>query len=321
MSEYIELDLSIGNRIFKAFESFQPKEGRKTIYLPNKALKTAYLVGEEESTPEDSITLYQALNDVYGMLTTGEKLDEEATTVAIGFRLMDGERLVPNRTYAPSIYRGEDGLLLRWGNTYLPVEYDAKAKEFSCNGVSLELQQTKVGFFDELVLTGYFEVIEDLTYIVHFPLRPKNFKEKLVLSEIKGYLKKDYNKFLDLINERPNPADGGAKKAGLGRAMTDVRKLAPDHTYNVLKAEARTTRYGPTYVLLIEANPEAGLEEDTTAWSYSSINGLLEAGLELPSKLTYTRTEEVEGKPRHKFVFDSPVYKGNNGGLDLTWLQ
>ena len=321
MSDYVELDLSISNPIFKALQSVPPKDGRKSVYLPNKTLP-----------PE----MFYALGEIYSQLTDEkDSLLPEDVTVSVGFREWQGE-LSPNRTYTPCIYATEEGLLLRWSQNYLPIEYDEDKKEFSCGMTLLELQEQKIGNFQELVLTGYFDIVvvpdefesvEDMdedaveentkTYIMHFPVRPKDYKQRLNLSVIKGLLtKKKLDSVLAMVQEKPS----NKGKSGLGRAETDVRKLDPG-TYTILQATPRHTSYGDTYVLLLQKDEAAGLHEDTTAWSYSTINGLLDAGLELPATYEYKRTQTDDGKNRHKFIFLDAKYKGDKGGLDLTWLK
>lgn len=322
MSDYFELDLSISNPIFKALQSVPPKEGRKSVYLPNKVLP-----------PE----MRHALEEIYHHLTDEkDTLHEDDVTVAVGYREWN-EELVPNRTYTPCIYRDGEQFVLRWSQTYLPIAYDEDAKQFSCGLSPLELQEQKIGNFQELVMTGYFDVVlvpeefesidamdEDaveantVTYIMHFPLRPKDYKNKLSLSVIKGLLtKKKLGSFLDMIQDKPT---GKSSSGGLGRASTDVRKLDPGE-YTILQATPRNTSYGDTYVLLLQKDEKAGLYEDTTAWSYSTINGLLDAGLELPATYEYKRTQTEDGKNRHKFIFHGATFKGDKGGLDLTWLK
>ena len=321
MSDYVELDLSISNPIFKALQSVPPKDGRKSVYLPNKVLP-----------PE----LFYALSEIYHHLSDEkDTLNEDDVTVAVGFREWN-EELTPNRTYTPCIHRDGDQLVLRWSRNYLPICYDEDSKQFSCGLSPLELQEQKIGNFQEIVLTGYFDIVvvpeefesvEDMdedaveentkTYIMHFPVRPKDYKQRLNLSVMKGLLtKKKLGSFLDMIQDKPESKSSD----GLGRATTDVRKLDPGE-YTVLQATPRKTSYGDTYVLLLQKDEEAGLYEDTTAWSYSTINGLLDAGLELPATYEYKRSQTEDGKNRHKFIFQNPKFKGDKGGLNLTWLK
>ena len=317
--DYITLDLTESNPLFAPLAiKGDAKQEKQWLAVPNKALPSLL-----------STRLYLLFSKL--IAGTGTEITEEAfaeqNTVLASFS--SGQM---NRIFGPVVYRTEgpteddpsaepSHLALRWGENFLPISVDKDT--FTCGELVLEPGRAKVGRYEELVLTAVLELsAEELT--VHFPVRlaaGADTKEKpMTAQRFKSMAKREFSTLLELI---ATPSGGG----GSSSTVYDMADLPPAARYNIIAAQKRKANWGPTYIITVQANPDAGLEADTDFWANASLKGLFEAGAiatpETPIVFWFDLrpNEKKPEKPYKHVVIEACSYAENapGEGLSLDW--